>query len=1448
MDPHSKKVLFSRYVRHNARQAETVHKLLQEVFSEFPDAEFRVAVCGSGGRIIADAIHVPYVQEVVANAIAVRTFYPHARVAIELGGQDAKIIFFYHDTVTDRLVASDMRMNGSCAGGTGAFIDEVANLLRIPVEQFESLAAKGTSIYDISGRCGVFAKTDIQPLLNQGGLREDIALSTFHAIVKQTIGGLAQGLEIKPPVIFEGGPLNFNPTLIQVFAERLGFTEADIIRPENPETIIAYGAALAIDELFADVTERFDPHAALSELVHFREHITQHQPETYKTYFTSDQEQQEFKERHTLPPPPHCSAARGDTLRVYLGIDAGSTTTKFVLIDEDETVVDTFYSNNRGEPLRVIKHALLDLRKKYQEAGITLEIIAVGTTGYGELLFDKALGADYHTVETVAHTAAAKKYVPDVSFILDIGGQDMKAINISNDIVTNITLNEACSSGCGSFLENFAATLDIPVDKIAEVSFDAKNPAELGSRCTVFMNSTIITEQRNGKQANDIMAGLCRSIIENVFTKVVRISNFAGLGNKIVVQGGTFKNDAVLRALEQHIGKPVIRAPYPGEMGAIGIALLTKKYKSEVNSATSRFIGLDNIEQFDYTQEANIVCPLCTNNCNRTHIVFSNGATWVTGNRCERGEIIGDPKDPAIRERVKQVTARIEAVPDMVKIREHLLFKDYPFIPVLPENNITIGLPRALDFWRTMPFFTTFFHALGFKTKISPKSSRMIFEQGIPFVASDTVCFPAKLAHGHIHALAEQNVDRIFMPLFNRFPSDNPEKASTYTCPVLKGYPLVIKYSDDPERRWNVTFDTPIFHWFKKRDRNYQLCRYMRDTFGIEKQLTRQAIDQAEEALDSFNAELVAEAEKIIEAVEEQGIFAVVLAGRHYQFDELVNHNLSKYFTGIGIPVLTVDSLPGLQQVELRKTRLDITNNNHARLLSGAILAAQHPALEYVEIFSFGCGHDALYTDEVIRIMNEISGKSPLILKLDESDVAGPLRIRVRSFIETVQMRRAKESLLVRELGEPFEVKFGKVEKKTKTVLVPNVSSAFSKILTATFRHQNIKAESLPLGGHDAIELGKKYVHNDICFPAQMIIGEALAVLKSGKYDPDTVAVGTGKTLCDCRLVNYMVLTRKALDEAGFPQVPVLSSDLVDLKNLHPGFKFTELTYMRIVWCLVMVDILEDLRRKIRPYELNTGETDRVFEQSVDAISDALDHKGMQGAFFTYRKAIHAMCSIKYDKSEPRSVVFITGEYLLTFHPGTNFNIETYLEKNNMEVKLPRMYDIYRNLMLLHTISEVKDFKVQHSIYDTLYAFIGDKYFDMVINVMEIPAKKHPLYEPCIRLPDMAKLSDPILHHSIQSGEGFLMVADILHHAGQGIRSFIILQPFGCLPNHVCGRGMVKRIKEEYPAIQILPLDYDPDTSFANIENRLQMLIMNTRNFNTQPDDILEEELAFETV
>ena len=1416
VDQKNNEIIFSKYKRHNAHQIQSVYELLRQFEGRFPDQKVKFVLTGSGAKLLSEKTELPYIQEVVANSIALKKVYNNVGTAIELGGQDAKMIFFHKESEERAFDVSDMRMNGSCAGGTGAFLDEIASVLNIPVEQLNELASKGQCVYDISGRCGVYAKTDIQPLVNQGVLKEDLALSSFHAIAKQTIGGLAQGLDIEKPVAFEGGPLTFNPELVRVFAERLGLEKEDILIPEHPELMVAYGAALSAETMFDE-----KQNTELSEIIHRVEIVIGQknfsEEESGIPFFSSEKERMEFEETHRLKKTDPHIIQSGDKMTAYLGIDSGSTTTKFALMDENENLLETFYASNEGNPLMVAKNALIGLREKYKKAGATLNILGVCTTGYGEQLFARAFSAECHVVETVAHVRGVERYVKDASFILDIGGQDMKAIWLNHGVITNIVVNEACSSGCGSFLENFASTLHIPVEKIGETAFLSRHPANLGSRCTVFMTSSIVTAQRNGKLPEDIMAGLCRSVIENVFTKVIRVNNIKSLGENIVVQGGTFQNDAVLCAMEQYIGRKVTRAPYPGLMGAIGAALIAKE-RMQKEGTEKTFIGLDCLDDFSYEQETNVICPNCGNHCKRTIVRFSNGNTWVTNNRCERGEILDLS--------VKRIA---DPVPDMFKVREALLIKDYPFKPVAEEKDIVIGIPKVLSFWETLPFWKTFFRTLGFKVKVSGSSSRAMYERGLSAVTSDTVCFPAKLVHGHLRSLVDMGVDHIFFPSITTVKTENKEETSVSMCAVVKGYPIVIRNSDNVERKWGVPLHTPLFHWYTDKDRKRQLCRYMKDKFDIPESLTVLAIEAGDIAQDDFHSELKRQGQKIIDSVKKSGTYAVILASRPYQNDSLVNHNLSEMFTGMGIPVLTADSVPGTENEDLHRSRLDIVNNFHARMLSCSIAAAKSPYLEYVQIVSFGCGHDAYLSDEIIRVMNDISGKAPLVLKVDETDIKGPLRIRVRSFIETVNMRRNRRTLELSDMREPYPVKFKKDDRKKKVVLVPNTSHAFCRLMSAAFCKQGISAEPLELGREEAIHLGKQYVNNDICFPAQMVIGEALAALKSGKYDADHVAIGMGKYIGDCRLTHYGALLRKALDDAGFKNVPILTNDDVDYHQLHPGFKLDLFSSMRIAFGLPMIDVLEELLRKIRPYEKIRGSADIAFEKGIDAVMRGLESHGIRGAAVGFKKAIDMMNNIEYDRTEKRPQVLIVGEYLLNFHPGANHDIELYLERNGFEIIEARMTDVIRKSYFYKDM-QIKEYHVKASLKNKMWLSMTDEFFDLAHNLTDRIAKSHPLYEPACRLTDLVKESDSIFHHTFDAGEGVLIPGEIIHHAKKGCKAFVVLQPFGCLPNHIVGRGIIKRLREMYPNIQILPLDYDLDISFANIENRLQMLIMNIKS------------------
>ncbi len=1421
MDAGTGETLYSCYRRHQAKQRETLIEVLSEAEVQFREERLRAAVCGSGGKPIAQALGVPYIQEVVANAAAVCRNYPQVRTAIELGGQDAKVIFFHKDSKTGEPVVSDMRMNGSCAGGTGAFIDEMAALLNVEPAEFEQMAERGSTVYEISGRCGVFAKTDIQPLLIQGTPREDIALSTYHAIAKQTIGGLSQGLELTAPVIFEGGPLTFHSTLISVFAERLGLKEDEIIRPEHPETIVAYGTALAIDQLFPDKEDILTIQSLREALESSADSFVFHSKET-KPLFADAAEREAFERRHDAEALPLAEPeVRDDVLRVYMGIDSGSTTSKIALMDEQERMVDWYYDNNHGTPLKVVRDGILYLEEKYADRGIRLEILGLGTTGYGEQLFAKAFGADYHIVETVAHSQACLKYFPDATFLLDIGGQDMKAIWMDDGVITNIMLNEACSSGCGSFLENFASTLEIPVHGIAEAAFSSEHPASLGSRCTVFMNSTIINEQRDGRQPNDIMAGLCRSIIENVFTKVVRIANTQELGNRIVVQGGTFRNRAVLRAIEEYLGKEVTLAPYPGEMGAFGAALLAKREIEEngySHGATS-FIGIDAVRTFDYTTQTGVRCPLCANHCSRTIMKFSTQDIWVTGNRCERGAAVDGKSDPGSEGKTNK-----EA--DLYIEREQMLFAEYPCNPVTKEQRGIVGLPRVLEFWDSMPFWGTFFRALGYQVIYSHKSSQKLYEEGLSYVASDTICFPAKLVHGHVQDLAEQGADRIFMPYIMHMPPEGKDKLSPYVCSVVQGYPMVVRNAQSPEERYGVIFDTPVFHFFQTKDRRIQICNYATDVLGVSKKEAHEAYRQAEQAIGTFRSRLTARASEIMDDVRERGTFAVVLAGRPYHNDAFVSHGISQIFAKKGVPVLTADSLPGLNEVDLSNTRIEITNDFHTRMLSSAVIAAQKEELEYVQLVSFGCGHDAVLSDEIIRIMNEIAKKPPLILKIDESAASGSVGIRIQSFIETVGIRRNKHRTdavqCIQALPQPSPVKFYRADKKKRTLLIPNISAEVSVLLCAILEKENFVVRSIPVGSTEQIHIGKQYVHNDICFPCQMVIGELISELTKGNYKQDEVAVGMVKFQCDCRMSHYAGLLRKGLDASGFTEVPVVTTDVNDTKNMHPGVYLLGVgAVLEAVWSFMMLDIIMELCRKIRPYECNPGETDRVCQNCVNRIAEGIK-RGIGAARREFEGCIEDLMEIRYDRSTKKPLVLVTGELLVTYHPGSNFNIERYLEQNGMETVFPRITDQLRKDFQA-SMSEITDYHANIPPYP----FAVDFLFNSIQKSLEKVAVRHPLFQKGLSPRGLYEGVKNIIPETLSCGEGWLMAAEIAHYAKEGAKSFVILQPFGCLPNHICGRGVIKKLKDCYPDIQILPLDLDPDTSYANVENRLQMLVMN---------------------
>lgn len=1428
LDPTTLRPAHSRYERHNAKQIPTLLGLFRELRSQHPDLRLRVAVCGSGASAVTTALGAFFIQEVVANAIAVREYHGNARVAIELGGQDAKVIFFEQDSRTGRLSAADLRMNGSCAGGTGAFIDQVAELLNVTPEEFAQLASKGQQVYAISGRCGVFAKTDIQPLLNQGVPTSDIALSTLHAIAKQTIGGLAQGATIHPPVLFEGGPLTYNPKLIDVFAERLALSKEDIIIPLHPEVIVACGAAMAAAPAYSgqDRVLTVDEVIAALETWHPPLELLSHD----EAFFKDVAERESFLSRHALPTFQAPSFVPGSTIQATLGIDAGSTTSKLVLIDEEGHILYRFYAGNEGDPLEILKDGLLEMRRTFEAQGVKLEIRGVGTTGYGELLCAKAFRADYHMVETVSHAEAALRVAPDASFILDIGGQDMKAITLRGGVVTSIVLNEACSAGCGSFLETYAKSLNIAVADVAAMAFSSDTPSRLGSRCTVFMNSSIVTEQRSGKTPADIMAGLVRSIIENVFTKVVRLPNYDQLGDTILVQGGTFKNDAVLRALEQFTGRTVIRAPYPGEMGAWGIALLTQKHIAEQTANgtpyQSSFIGLEALEALRAEKKLASNCKFCTNDCARSVVEFGNGDTFVTGNRCERGEVLGSAKDTETREKLQAITARMNAVPDLFKVRNRLLFKDYAPKILAPSRGIKIGIPRVLEYWESMPFWKAFFTSLGFEVVISSPSSYSLFESGLQQIPSDTVCFPGKLVHGHIQDLATKKVDRMFMPIVSMVPLEGMEAEGGHMCAVVQGYPIVIQVNDEPERRFGIPLDAPLFRWASERMREKQIASFMTATFQVDRKSVFAAIHEGDRALAQFRHELRQAGKEALESIESSESFAVVLAGRPYHHDDLVNHGLSSLFTANGVPVLCLDAIPELAEVDMAGVRPERVNPLHTKLFAAAKIVAKHPKLQMAQVVSFGCGHDAINTDEVSRILETKACKQLLVLKLDEGEALGPLRIRIKSFVETIRMAHDARTTIVQPIGEAFTVSYDKEDKATKTILIPNLSEGFATVTSALLKSRGYLAEPLPLAQGRAKELGKRYVHNDVCYPAQVNIGEFLAAMESGRYDPRTTAFGLSKNCDDCLAGQYVVLARKALDEAGYPEIPIVTTG-EDRSGLHPGFNGGLWFQTSMLYGLTILDAFDDMVRKTRPYEQEIGKTELVFREHVAALGEAIG-KGHAEALRVLERAVDAFNAIPVNRPEPKPRVLVVGEILLNFHPSANEQVVRYMETNGMEVVMPTMTDFFRRDLVRRKEGLKRDMAA-NPVFEWALTGVTDWMYGRAIDQVEERMEHFRYFEKRASIHELGNLVAEFVDKTYIVGEGWAIAAEILEYAAKGVESFVIVQPFGCRPNHISGRGLLKAIKQRYPLARIIALDYDADASFANLENRLQMLVMAQR-------------------
>ena len=1116
----SDNIVYKKYERHMSNVFDKVKELLSDLSQNFDITE-EVSVCitGSGGLSLATLIGVAFEQEVIAAGEAIIKYIPDTDVAIELGGEDAKITF-YGNTV-------EQRMNGTCAGGTGAFIDQMAVLLNTDASGLNELAKKYKTIYPIAARCGVFAKTDIQPLINEGASGEDLSASIFQAVVNQTISGLACGRVIKGNVAFLGGPLSFLSELKKRFIETLELEEEQIVSPDNGEYFVALGAALlSVKKNTFSIKELVDKmNSANPENMAQAKHLS--------PLFKNREEYRLFKERHDKEKIERADIAIAKG-KAFLGIDAGSTTTKAALIDDNKRLLYSFYKNNEGDP---IKSVIKMLRELYEIMPEGLVIGRTTVTGYGEGLIKAAFKADSGEIETMAHYRAAEQFLPGVEFILDIGGQDMKCMKIKDGAIYNIMLNEACSSGCGSFIETYAKSVNMKIEDFANEALFAESPVDLGTRCTVFMNSKVKQSQKEGATIGEISAGLSYSVIKNALYKVIKLRNTDEAGEKIVVQGGTFLNDAVLKSVESILGKEVVRPDITGLMGAYGAAIVAMNQYRE--GEVSNIISCRELDGFS-VESTHTRCKKCENNCMLIINTFADKSRFVTGNRCERGA----GKDRTSTD-----------VPNLYAYKYKRLF-NYESLKKNEASRGEIGIPRVLNMYENYPFWHTFFTELKFRVVLSPQSSKNIYESGMETISSDTACYPAKLVHGHIKWLAKNGVKTIFYPGINYEIKENDNVNNHYNCPIVATYPEVIAGNmNDVFKECNVEF----IHNFIPYDNDKKMIKALSKIFemrGISYGEVKKAVVKARAEDIKFKSEIKEKGLETVKYIQEKGLKGIVLAGRPYHLDPEINHGMDLLLNSFGFAVLTEDSVEWLCKTETKLRVLDQWTY-HSRLYRAAKYVGTLDNVELIQLNSFGCGLDAVTTDQVEEILR-MKNKLYTVLKIDEGSNLGAAKIRIRS-LKAAMEERDKNNIHCIPEDHDYERKiFTKEMKEKYTILIPQMSPIHFDMVESALKYSGYNVELLPSVDKNAVDEGLRYINNDACYPTIVSLGQIISALKSGKYDLDKTAVFMSQTGGGCRASNYVALLRKAFKDLNISQVPVVSANIVGLEN-NPGSKITSL-------------------------------------------------------------------------------------------------------------------------------------------------------------------------------------------------------------------------------------------------------------------------------------------------
>lgn len=1384
-------LVFSDYERHFANIQETLADLLQKAEDQLGELTLCPVITGSGGLTLANHLEVPFVQEVIAVSTSLQKLAPKTDVAIELGGEDAKIIYFENGNV-------EQRMNGICAGGTGSFIDQMASLLQTDAPGLNEYAKHYKALYPIAARCGVFAKTDIQPLINDGATKEDLSASIFQAVVNQTISGLACGKPIRGHVAFLGGPLHFLSELKTAFIRTLKLDDEHIIAPDNSHLFAAIGSALNAKQ---DVTV---------SLVELKERMRttiklDFEVERMEPLFATEEDYQAFHDRQSAykVKTGDLSTYKG---KCFLGIDAGSTTTKTALVGEDGTLLYSFYSNNNGNPL---KTTIGSIKEIYELLPEDAEIAFSCSTGYGEALIKAALLLDEGEVETVSHYYAAAFFDPEVDCILDIGGQDMKCIKIRNQTVDSVQLNEACSSGCGSFIETFAKSLNYTVQDFAKAALFAKHPIDLGTRCTVFMNSKVKQAQKEGAEVSDISAGLAYSVIKNALYKVIKVSDASELGKHIVVQGGTFYNDAVLRSFEKIANCQAIRPDIAGIMGAFGAALIARERYQEGEKTS--MLSIDQINSLQYTTSmAN--CRGCTNNCRLTINKFSGGRKYISGNRCERG--LGKEKNK-------------DHIPNLFDYKYKRIFSYEP----LSADKATrgqVGIPRVLNMFENYPFWYTFFTELKYQVVLSPTSTRKIYELGIESIPSESECYPAKLAHGHVTWLIRNGVKFIFYPCIPYERNEFPDAVNHYNCPIVTSYAENIKNNVDELNDPSITFRNPFLAFTSEEILTNRLVEEFPDIPAAE---VKAAAHKAWEELAAVHTDIQKKGEETLQYLKETGRRGIVLAGRPYHIDPEIHHGIPDMINSYGIAVFTEDSVAHLGHLE-RPIRVNDQWMYHSRLYSAANFVKTRDDLDLIQLNSFGCGLDAVTTDEVYEILDG-SDKIYTCLKIDEVNNLGAARIRIRSLIAAIRAKQAQNKKRTIRPASIEKVSFTKQMRKEYTILCPQMSPFHFGILEAAFNASGYNLEVLPNDNKHAVDVGLKYVNNDACYPSLMVVGQIMDALLSGKYDLNKTAVIMSQTGGGCRASNYIAFIRRALKKAGMEQVPVISINLSGLES-NPGFKLTLPLIKRVVYGAVFGDILMKCVYRMRPYELEKGIVNRkhkIWEQR--AIAFVTGSSVSHGTFKKMcREMVHDFDTIPIsDEKKPR--VGIVGEILVKFLPAANNHLADLLEAEGAEPVVPDLIDF---ICYCFYNQNFKVEKLGFKKSKATIANLGLKAIDWLRKTANEALEQSRHFTPAADIRDLAKMAEPIVSAGNQTGEGWFLTGEMMELIHGGVPNIVCIQPFGCLPNHIVGKGVIKEVRREHPEANIVAIDYDPGASEVNQLNRIK-LMLSTAQKNLHKED-----------